>query len=130
MTHQTDPKFMDMAFEIEALKDECAKLMLDKASAYNERNMMVSALAHLFPSGIATTNIPNWDDEWQNCVYIDTPAGQLSWHYHDMEAMLFVDLPPYWGKWDGHTTPEKYARLARLREVDILTAVTTVRGPR
>ncbi len=119
-----DPQFMDHAFEIETLNAQLAQAIDDKNSAYNERNMMVSALAHLFPSGIATTNIPNWDDEWHNCVYIDTPAGQLSWHYHDLEAMLFADLPPYWGKWDGHDTPEKYARLARLRELDILTAVT------
>jgi hypothetical protein len=124
-----DPKFMEMAYELEAAKAEIARLMLDKNQAYTERNMMVSALAHLFPSGIATTNIPNWDDEWQNCVYIDTPAGQLSWHYHDLEAMLFADLPPYWSQWDGHDTQLKYERLAKLRDIDILSAVVT-KGPR
>jgi hypothetical protein len=128
MTH-TDPKFMDMAFEIEALKAELAGVTRMMNGAYSERNMLVAALAHLFPAGVKATDIPGWDAEWHNCVFIDTPAGQMSWHYHDNDAMLFVDLPPYWGEWDKHTTPEKYARLARLREVDILSAVT-VKGPR
>lgn len=119
-----DKAFMDMAFELESAKDEIARLMLDKNQAYTERNMMVAALAHLFPAGLKQTDIPGWDEEWHNCVFIDTPAGQLSWHYHDMEASLFADLPPYWGEWDGHSTPEKYARLTRLRELDIMTAVT------
>lgn len=122
----TSKQFQDMAFEIEALKAECQQLAMDKANAYNERNCVVAALAHLFPSGIQRTDIPDWDKEWHNCVFIDTPAGQMSWHYHDAEAMAFMDLPQYWGRWDGHTTAEKYERLAKLKDVDILTAVKTL----
>ncbi len=116
MTKQ-DTQFMDMAFEIEKLKDEVA-------SVYNERNCLVAALAHLFPAGTNKTVIEGWDKEWHNCVYIDTPAGQMSWHYHDAEHAAFDDLPKYWGEWDGHTTAEKYERLAKLKEMDIMTAVT------
>jgi hypothetical protein len=71
--------------------------------AYYERNKLVRFLASLFPAGIA-----------HNCVYIDTPEGQLSWHYHDEEAHLFSALPPYEKPWDGHSTLEKYLRLERL----------------
>jgi hypothetical protein len=81
---------------------------------YTERNYLVSYLARLYPSGIMKTNIPNWESCWHNCVYIDTPEGQMSWHYHDRDAYLFVDLPPYTKKWDGHTTEEKYKRLRSL----------------
>lgn len=82
--------------------------------AYAERNQVVAALARLFPSGIRKTDIEGWDPEWQNCVFIDLPTGQVSWHYHDREAYLFAGLPPYTKPWDGHPTPLKYLRLRAL----------------
>jgi hypothetical protein len=84
VTKDNDPKFMDMAFEIEALKAELAGTQRMMNGAYSERNMLVAALAHLFPAGVKSTDIPGWDAEWHNCVFIDTPAGQMSWHYHDV----------------------------------------------
>lgn len=83
-------------------------------AAYQERNMLVAFLARVFPSGIARTSIEGWDPEWHGCVYIDTPKGQMSWHYHDRDAHLFAGLPAYTKPWDGHTTDEKYRRLAAL----------------
>lgn len=83
--------------------------------AYEERNRLVAALARLFPSGVRKTSIEGWDPAWQNCVFIDLPTGQASWHFHDREAHLFDGLPAYDKPWDGHTTPEKYVRLAALR---------------
>lgn len=82
--------------------------------AYEERNRLVAFLARLYPSGRARTAILGWDPEWHNCVYVDTPLGQMSWHYHDRDAWLFEGLPAYEGKWDGHSTEEKYERLVRL----------------
>ena len=81
--------------------------------AYTERNRLVALLASLFPSGTKKTAIPGWDEAWHGCVYIDLPNGQASWHYHDREAHLFAYLPLYQGEWDGHTTEEKYERIAR-----------------
>lgn len=85
-----------------------------KDAAYRERNQVVAALARLFPSGVTKTDIPDWDPEWHGCVFIDLPTGQASWHFHDDDAELFVGLPPYEKPWDGHTTPEKYCRVAKL----------------
>jgi hypothetical protein len=82
--------------------------------AYRERNQLVALLAALFPAGIAKTRIEGWDPEWENCVFIELPTGQVSWHYHDREADLFAHLPAYTKPWDGHTTAEKYARVRRL----------------
>lgn len=83
--------------------------------AYTERNRLVALLAHLMPmSGIRKTDIPGWDPEWHNCVYVDTSCGQLSWHYHDDDSHFFADLPPYEKPWDGHTTEEKHTRLDSL----------------
>lgn len=89
--------------------DEIERLRADKDGAYHERNMLVALLARIYPSGIKRTEIEGWDPEWHGCVYIELPTGQASWHYHDSEAHLFVDLPSYEGEWDGHTAEEKYA---------------------
>ncbi len=92
--------------------DAIERLQADKDVAYRERNQVVAALASFFPAGIARTDVPGWDPEWHGCVYIDLPSGQVSWHYHDSEAHLFAHLPPYARAWDGHSTDEKYERLA------------------
>ena len=83
-------------------------------NAYLERNKLVQFLTYLYPSGIKITDIPGWPDEWKNCVYIDTPTGQMSWHYHTREKHLFDHLGPYEKEWDKHTTEEKYKRLLEL----------------
>lgn len=77
----------------------------------------MAALARLYPSGLLQTDIPGWDPEWHGAVYIDLPAGQVSWHYHVSQAHLFDGLPAYAGAWDGHDTPEKYRRLAALSRI-------------
>lgn len=95
---------------------ELAEARAAKDGAYSERNQCVAliarfALAYGCRVGIAKTAIEGWDEAWHGCVYIDLPTGQVSWHYHDSEAHLFDFLPPYLGAWDGHSTPEKYARV-------------------
>jgi hypothetical protein len=102
---------------IKSLEDEVADLRARKDGAYSERNELVAALATLFPSGTRKTNIEGWSDDWHNCVFIDLPTGQVSWHYHDSEVHLFEHLPPYEKPWDGHTTEEKYKRLAALKDI-------------
>jgi hypothetical protein len=93
---------------------EIIGLRADKDNAYEERNRVVALLARLFPSGLATTAIEGWSADWHNCVYIDLPFGQVSWHIHDSQMRLFDGLQAYSGKWDGHTTDEKYGRIDRL----------------
>jgi hypothetical protein len=91
---------------------QCMKM--ERNQAYTERNRLVSFLAKCFPSGVKKTDIPGWNEQWHNCVFIDTPQGQMSWHFHDSDAHLFAGLPAYEGEWDGHTTGEKYDRLEKL----------------
>jgi hypothetical protein len=70
------------------------------------------------------TAIDGWSDDWHGCVYIETPGGQLSWHYHDSHSRLFEHLPfVEHHRWDGHTTEEKYARIEKLTGADL------ARGP-
>lgn len=87
-----------------------------KDNAYLERNQCVSLIATManalgYRAGTARTAIEGWSESWHGCVYIDIPAGQVSWHYHDSHAHLFAHLPPYCDEWDGHDTPEKYRRV-------------------
>ena len=91
---------------------EVERLRAAKAAAYDERSRLVAVLARLYPSGVQRTAIDDVDGEWHGCVYIDLPTGQASWHFQGDQARHFVDLPPYEGSWDGHTTAEKYERLA------------------
>ena len=86
----------------------------EKDEAYRQRNHLVAALARLFPSGIRATNIEGWEPDWRGCVFIDLPSGQISYHYHDSQAHLFADLPPYEKPWDGHDKETVHARLAAL----------------
>lgn len=80
--------------------------MIDEV--YEERNRVVAALTGAFPSGTREDkNQPGW-----RIVYVDLPTGQVSWHYGEKDAHLFAHLPPYLKDYDGHTTEEKYRRVA------------------
>lgn len=63
---------------------------------------------------------PDREPGW-HIVYIDTPAGQMSWHISPNDVDLFehvefVDSADPRAQWDGHTTAIKYERLAALTQ--------------
>lgn len=98
-----------------------AELEAQKDAAYAERNQCVAALARLalrlgWRAGTASHPAEDtaWEPDWRTLVFMDLPTGQVSWHLHDREAPLLEGLPRYGGPWDGHSTDEKYARLAAL----------------
>lgn len=92
---------------------ELEEMEARKDAAYLERNKLVALLSAVFPSGIKRTAIEGWSEDWHGCVYIDLPVGQASWHFHDSQLYLFNHLDEYRGEWDGHTTEEKYERVAQ-----------------
>ncbi len=103
---------------------EIARLKDAKNQAYWERNRLVYLLACMFPSGTGRTDIEGWGPEWHNCVYIDLPTGQVSWHIHDSELEAFeLIIMPYKGYWDGHTTEQKYQRLAAVGDKFLSSAL-------
>ena len=112
----TFPQWQDWLARYNAVLTErdnrIEKLEAARDGAYTERNRLVAFLSNIYPSGVKKTAIPGWDEAWHNCVYIDLPVGQASWHYHNDEAHLFAHLPPYESEWDGHTTEEKYERIS------------------
>lgn len=99
--------------------DEAWKVKLD--SIYEERNLVVLLLARLagrlgWPVGLKQHDPADtaWEDEWRTILFIESPAGQLSWHLHDSEKRLVEYVAPYEKEWDKHTTEEKYARVRAL----------------
>src|SRR5260221_481854 len=90
---------------------EGAMAALDQV--YAERNAVVLAFATM--AGLKGWTVGYTTDETEPdwpVLLIDTPMGQVSWHFqrHELPALI----PPYPGEWDGHDTPEKYARLRAL----------------
>lgn len=83
-----------------------------------DRNYVVALLTTFFPAVQRKTDIPGWREEWHGCVYLTTPVGQISWHYHDDHAFLFAHVAqaPEGFEWDGHDTDEKHKRILDLIE--------------
>lgn len=99
--------------------EQILRLIRQKDAAYNERDKCLVLLAlmaqriglkvgmglHVDKPG------EEWDADWRNILFIDLPAGQVSWHIHESEARWFYFVGTYDGVWDGHTTEEKYQRV-------------------
>ncbi len=103
--------------EIVTLTKRVDELTRQKDGAYAERNRLVAVLTKLFPAymGKHPADDADWDPEWTNIVFLNIPSGQCTWHVHDSEMWMFKHLEfVETAKWDGHTTAEKYERLARL----------------
>lgn len=106
--------------DVPDLLAEVQRLTTAKDEAYAERNKLVAWLARAAAAfgwragvGQHPATDTTWEADWRTIVFIDTPAGQLSWHFHDSEKPLLWGLPVYLDAWDGHSTTEKYERLAR-----------------
>lgn len=87
--------------------------MSDLDQVYRERAHLVALLASLWPSTRTFS-----DDAGYSVVYVDSPAGQLSWHIHPADAYLFHHVARTGSApeqlWDGHSTAEKYRRVASM----------------
>ncbi len=101
--------------EIDGVFNERSALAAEeKDGAYRERDRLVAVLSTVWPSHLRR-HVGEWEDDWRNIVCVHTPNGQATWHVHDSEMPLFDHLTYCAAcQWDGHTTEEKYARLAAL----------------
>lgn len=128
--HEND---LGPALKAAILGDEKAMVELQRQRAqgkpaidavYAERNQLVAALGKMclaagMPVWIQTHQSvegEEWDPEWCNVVFLELPTGQVSWHIHTSELKWFGWIEARNHKpWDGHTTEEKYLRLAELK---------------
>lgn len=75
-------------------------------AAYAERNALIwTALALAHEAGVPAGVGHDPTDSRPVVVYIELPTGQVSWH-----------LPAHPAGWDGHSTGEKYQRVAAFAE--------------
>lgn len=96
---------------------EVGRLIEQKDGAYSERNKLLTALSKLLTAWLERHPEEDieWEDDWRWIVFINHPSGAMSWHIHDSELGWFDHLRRQNGNsWDGHTTEEKYERLAAL----------------
>ncbi len=98
--------------------DQVRNLQSSLDLVYFERNALAQLVAALllekgYKAGIGQDTDPDWPT-----AFIETPAGQMSWHLP--AAQVNPGLPEYPGKWDGHSTIEKYKRLRKYTD-ELLT---------
>lgn len=81
-----------------------ADVLAANSVAFAERYELVFACIHAaiqlgYPAGVAIDpRVPDWP-----VAYIELPTGQVSWH-----------MPAHPNPYDGHSTAEKYARIAEF----------------
>lgn len=85
-------------------------------AVYAERDMCIALIARMalrlgLCAGIGRHVGEGWDDDWRHIIFVELPAGQVSWHIHDSELPLFSFLDGHCAAWDGHDTAEKYRRV-------------------
>jgi hypothetical protein len=92
-------------------------LTASRDEVYHERNMLVAFLTTCYGAHLMRhPETEPWEADWRWIVCVHTPCGQMTWHIHDSELPLFMHVPSSRpdNDWDGHTTAEKYERLAAL----------------
>jgi hypothetical protein len=86
--------------------------------AYIERARLLAWLAAIHPAVLAPAPDIEDEDGWM-ILYLTAGGHQLSWHIAPSDLDLFPHVPHVLAddpraQWDGHTTDEKYARIAGL----------------
>lgn len=97
-----------------AAQRRAEKAEAERDGAYRERAQLVALLAALYPATLAYNDptAPEWA-----VVYVDLPTGQASWHVAPADVELFAHVHRDDShEWDGHTTEEKYQRIAELAD--------------
>lgn len=101
------------ALDTASSEGERAELVAAKDRAYRERNQLAILLASM------TGGTLGWHEGapekgWERVLFINLPSGQVSFHVHASEVPEVLACPlirQAETKWDGHTDPEKWARV-------------------
>lgn len=85
---------------------------LKEPDIYTERAHLLAMVVALFGGVLSYTDplTPGWP-----VLYVESPAGQLSWHIHPDDLWLFDTVPVVADyPWDRHSTTTKYRRVRAL----------------
>lgn len=102
----------------ERLTKKIKAVEAERDGAYRERAHLVALLAALTDDAVITY-APDTDEPGWQIVYLTLGGQQCSWHIAPRDAELFqhverVGALDVRALWDGHTTEEKYAHIAKL----------------
>lgn len=87
-------------------------------NVYRERAYLVALLCAIYPATLVYGADPS-EPDWP-VVFVDLPTGQASWHISPGDISVFDDVrsrnagDPDAPIWDGHSTLEKYERIAKF----------------
>jgi hypothetical protein len=103
------------ADDLEAVLLERAASLAAISAVYRERAQFIALLTRSYPSCWGyDADTPGW-----RVVYVQSPAGELSWHISPADWELFSHVPhDERHVWDGHSTSEKYERMRRIAAPD------------
>jgi len=102
----------------------------ERDAAYRERAQLLALLAAHYPAVLAPA--PDVEEPGWQILYLDLAGRQCSWHIAPADAAVVATVPQVdaddpRAAWDGHSTEEKYRRIAerigemwRQRAVDAL----------
>lgn len=110
---------------IDTVKPLTDRLTAERDAGYHDRAQILALLASTHGVRAVVTPAVDIDEPGWLLLYIDTWAGQLSWHIAPSDARLFwqvehVRAGDPRAVWDGHTTEEKHRRMSRITGVDKL----------
>ena len=119
-----DQEIDDVHEQLESTRLRLGRAIDQKNNAYMERNYVLTFLCHV----LYVEPVEGWRMQrgytaeykgWEHCLYITPPERyglpQISWHFATDEVWMLDTLGlPQDGKWDGTTTPQKYAALAEF----------------
>lgn len=87
--------------------EEVEQVSIDKLNqAYTERNILAAICARLaakigYRAGVRKDLDSGFDEEWQNIIAIELPAGQISYHIAPDDLEVLKGLPNTTVEWDG-----------------------------
>jgi len=115
---KNNPISMELFMRLAELFKCNKELDESKNQAYWERNQLIVLLTKIYPSYITAhpQEDKEWDKEWRWIVCIDFPNSQGYWHIHDSEFHYFKHLTQKDNTWGGHSTEEKYERIAKIEK--------------
>lgn len=102
---QANQRIKELEIELDMAQDAVDVYKHRIERAYTERSYATAALARMalragYDAGTGVDDTPGME-EFSTILYVDTPAGQVSWHYKDDDAWLLEGLPSYTKGWDG-----------------------------
>ena len=96
----------DLEYDLQEASSKAKDFETRLNTAYSQRAIVAIALAHVViqhggTAGVGQDDREDQPDAWRVVLYVDTPAGQLSWHIAPDDQLMLEGLPTYSKAWDG-----------------------------